>query len=152
MNWEAAGAIGEIVGAIAVVVTLAYLATQTRLNMRATKAVAYEDIYRDLQQNLNSLDASLFERALKGGQDFTELEMFTLNRWRAIMFRMYENWWKQHKNGILDDDVYAAYNSHMRNTLSIEGSINWWRNLRRPEYIPGFVEYVEKWIAIWELK
>ena len=152
MNWEAAGAIGEIVGAIAVVVTLAYLAAQTRLNMRATKAAAYEDIYRDLQQNLNSLDATLFERALKSGQDFTESEMFILNRWRAIMFRMYENWWKQHKNGILDDDVYEAYNSHMRNTLSIEGSVNWWRNLRRPEYIPDFVEYVENRIAIWELK
>lgn len=30
MNWEAAGAVGEIVGAIAVVITLAYLAVQVR--------------------------------------------------------------------------------------------------------------------------
>ena len=30
MNWEAVGAIGEIVGAIAVIATLAYLATQIR--------------------------------------------------------------------------------------------------------------------------
>ena len=30
MNWDAIGAIGEIVGAIAVVATLAYLAIQTR--------------------------------------------------------------------------------------------------------------------------
>ena len=31
MNWEAAGAIGEIVGAIAVVATLVYLALQLRV-------------------------------------------------------------------------------------------------------------------------
>ena len=30
MNWEAIGAIGEIVGAVAVVLTLAYLAIQVR--------------------------------------------------------------------------------------------------------------------------
>ena len=30
MNWEALGAIGEIVGAVAVVVTLGYLAVQIR--------------------------------------------------------------------------------------------------------------------------
>ncbi len=36
MNWEAIGAIGEILGAIAVVATLAYLAVQVRQNSRAT--------------------------------------------------------------------------------------------------------------------
>ena len=34
MNWEALGAIGEIVGAIAVVLTLGYLAVQMRQNTR----------------------------------------------------------------------------------------------------------------------
>jgi hypothetical protein len=36
MNWEALGAIGEIVGALAVVLTLAYLATQVRYAKQAT--------------------------------------------------------------------------------------------------------------------
>jgi len=37
MNWEALGAIGEIVGAVAVVVTLVYLAVQIRQNTRSAK-------------------------------------------------------------------------------------------------------------------
>lgn len=37
MNWEAVGAIGEIVGAAAVVVTLVFLAAQIRLSARATQ-------------------------------------------------------------------------------------------------------------------
>jgi len=42
MNWEAAGAIGEIVGAGAVVATLAYLATQVSLARKATIADIYQ--------------------------------------------------------------------------------------------------------------
>ena len=34
MNWEAIGAIGEVLGAIGVIVTLAYLAVQIRQNTR----------------------------------------------------------------------------------------------------------------------
>jgi hypothetical protein len=36
MNWDAIGALGEVVGAVAVVVTLAYLATQVRYAKAAT--------------------------------------------------------------------------------------------------------------------
>ena len=38
MNWEAIGAVGEILGAAAVVITLAYLVVQLRLNTTAMKA------------------------------------------------------------------------------------------------------------------
>jgi hypothetical protein len=39
MNWEAVGAVGEILGAIAVLVTLIYLATQIKQHTLATRAV-----------------------------------------------------------------------------------------------------------------
>ena len=38
MNWDAVGAIGEIVGALAVVITLVYLAIQVRQNTRHLQA------------------------------------------------------------------------------------------------------------------
>jgi hypothetical protein len=42
MNWDALGAIGEIVGALAVFVTLAYLAIQIRQNTGAVQASALD--------------------------------------------------------------------------------------------------------------
>lgn len=42
MNWEAVGAVGEIVGAAAVVVTLVYLAGQVRQATRATQAASFQ--------------------------------------------------------------------------------------------------------------
>jgi len=42
MNWDAVSAIGEIVGAIAVVVTLVYLTIQVRLGTAATQAATVQ--------------------------------------------------------------------------------------------------------------
>jgi hypothetical protein len=44
MNWEAVGATGEVVGAAAVILTLAFLAFQIRSNTRAIQASAQYDI------------------------------------------------------------------------------------------------------------
>lgn len=43
MTWEAAGALGEIIGAIAVIATLVYLTIQVRESVRASRAVAVTD-------------------------------------------------------------------------------------------------------------
>ena len=42
MDWNMVGAIGEIGGAAAVVITLVYLARQTRANTKAVAAVLHE--------------------------------------------------------------------------------------------------------------
>ncbi len=47
MNWEAIGAIGEILGALAVVLTLGYLAVQVR-HTRLAAADAYSGPLRSL--------------------------------------------------------------------------------------------------------
>ncbi len=49
MNWEA-GALGEIVGAIAVVATLGYLAIQVRHANAVAKANAYREVHQDIGQ------------------------------------------------------------------------------------------------------
>ena len=44
MNWEAIGAIGEIIGAIAVFLSLIYLALQIRSNTNVEKAAALREV------------------------------------------------------------------------------------------------------------
>ena len=44
MNWEAIGAIGEVLGAIGVIVTLGYLAIQIRQNTKVTKAATAQQM------------------------------------------------------------------------------------------------------------
>jgi hypothetical protein len=44
MNWDAIGVVVEVLGAIAVVVTLIYLARQTAENSRAVKAGSAREV------------------------------------------------------------------------------------------------------------
>ncbi len=55
MDWNAIGAVGEILGAVAVVATLGYLAVQTRHSVAATQANTRQAILESDQQFLTNL-------------------------------------------------------------------------------------------------
>ena len=110
MNWEALGAIGEIVGAIAVVLTVGYLAVQIRQNtqqitenVRSLRVAAFQSI----QQSGHQVRAQVLAEAgsaLKGLREPESLtpeerlkfnmvmmgvvlnlrEVFLLRRWEAV--------------------------------------------------------------------
>jgi len=75
MNWEAIGAVGEILGAIGVIVTLAYLATQIKQNNR----LLHNSISRDVNQGLALLnsrvadDAEFADLFIRGSEDIDSL-------------------------------------------------------------------------------
>jgi hypothetical protein len=82
MNWEAVGAIGEIVGAVGVIVTLGYLAVQVRQNSRqlersveASRVAADDSISRgfDRWRELSVTDNGTADLFLRGMEDIGNL-------------------------------------------------------------------------------
>lgn len=76
MNWDAIGALGEIVGATAVVLTLIYLARQIKLQNRAGEIAAFEGILDELDR-VNSLiaeDKNLYRLFMTGLNNPAELD------------------------------------------------------------------------------
>jgi hypothetical protein len=76
VNWEAISAIGQLVGALAVVISLIYLATEVRSNVRATQQAAMRatlDSFNRLGQQLTQ-DPGLGGLYYRGLQDFESLE------------------------------------------------------------------------------
>lgn len=55
MNWEAIGALGEVLGAAAVVLTLAYLAIQMRQNSLGLKVAAKQEMTRQYADFANTM-------------------------------------------------------------------------------------------------
>ena len=113
MNWDAIGAIGETVGALAVLVTLAYLAMQIRQSNRIG-LVASEAEFRVMAQAINRSilelpeDDPFLEELLKPEPDFTPGQ-----RAKAIMFaRSLCNHWafaeSSYRNGFVDEIAYEA--------------------------------------------
>ena len=122
---EFLGGVSGVVGSIAVVATLVYLATQTKLNTEAVKAnreALKAQIYqsrtdsrrRNLEWLMDSQTAnsipSLNELIESGGLD--SLDETSLRRLRQIMelaLISMDNHVYQHQNNVLDDDYYNTY-------------------------------------------
>lgn len=82
MNWDAIGAVGELVGAVAVVVTLVYLALQIRHNTNQSRASSHHAISDSLNQ-LNMMfgqSGEMSELWLSGLQDRSSLT--DVQRWQ----------------------------------------------------------------------
>ena len=83
MNWDAIGAVGEILGAIAVVVTLVYLARQLRENTasnRVTSSWAMTASFNSMHEMVasNPQFAEAVRKAL-ANEDLEPTEIFQLN-------------------------------------------------------------------------
>ena len=85
MNWEAVGAVGEIVGAIAVVVTLIYLAVQMRVNTAAINRTATQSILQGRAESaaLMASDKEISALMFKGADDPDSL---TSEEWQRFFF------------------------------------------------------------------
>jgi hypothetical protein len=87
MNWEAAGAIGEIIGAAAVFATLVYLAAQIRQNTKAVRAAALDAAVTHVTSARQSLYSSeaLTDIYVRGNDDPHCLTKNELVRFRLLV-------------------------------------------------------------------
>lgn len=99
MNWEAISAVGQLVGALAVLITLIYLAIQLRQNTIAVATSTYESAmtgFNDINVVVASHPAlaSLLDRGCQSTDHLTAEETVQFN----FLLRCYANqWWKLFK-------------------------------------------------------
>ena len=119
MNWEAIGAVGEILGAISVVATLGYLATQIRQSRKATLADVYQSRANvrgagNLQVALNSPDFHKIifrfdkyietKSPVEAVAELSEEEAYLVRMFHNdIMIRM-DNLYFQYQQGFLSEE------------------------------------------------
>ena len=140
------GNIGELVGAIAVLVTLIYLAIQLRQNTLAIKAQTYQEVYRDLRENLMHLDRDFIERSIEGNLTVADRAYYDL--FLLVSLRAYENWWNHYNYGTITEDVFLAYISHMRKMFESDDAMIWYGRVKEThDFTPGFLEFVNGYLS-----
>ena len=87
MNWDAIGAIGESIGAIAVFVTLIYLAMQIRQNTRSVQASAVDSAISQVNQIRERLisDREVTNLYRRGNEDPASLDDEDIIRYRLLI-------------------------------------------------------------------
>lgn len=116
MDWEVATAIAEIAGAIAVLVTLIYLAAEVRQNRKAVQAASIDALSTGWN-NLNAQitgDPELAQIMLKGFADPDSLDEVQLYRFQMVG-QSYINHFmtavNHHHDGTLRDKEWCAHSS-----------------------------------------
>ncbi len=126
------GAIGELVGAIAVILTLIYLATQIRQNTRQLRSEGHRAITDSYGVTLGQLlaDDSLFKTLIRGCQEWESITAFQQSQCHIFFhqhlmhFRMA---FQLHDKGAIDDDVYRSIeDAHIR-FMANPGNRVWWK-------------------------
>ena len=143
MNWEAIGAIGQIVGALVVVVSLIYLAREIRTNARSARIPSLH-VNRWLGELVEH--PHLAELYYRGIQDFRSLKSGDLVRFSALMdqvFYIFRELYFQHLDGHLDPRLWGPTEAAMRDINAWPGVQAWWRTARHL-FNKEFVKFVDQ--------
>jgi hypothetical protein len=91
VNWEAISAIGQIVGALAVVISLIYLASEVRRNTRATQLAAMRSMHDAFNRWIQQLTERPDVRELyyRGIHDFDSLKGADLVGFSTLMNQLF---------------------------------------------------------------
>lgn len=109
MNWDALGATGEIVGALAVLLTLVYLATQIKQSNDISRFNASKEIMNQFNEinRLVATDSSIRHLLMKSGElsvdereQLYNFAMMFCNIWQTIQ--------SAYDSGQVDVEFYAA--------------------------------------------
>jgi hypothetical protein len=151
MNWEAIGAIGEIVGAIAVVITVGYLAVQIRQNTRTVRASTHHGITREWNE-LNvafGADPAVSSLLLRGSEDYLQLDHDERFRYTLLMraaVGTYNDAFLQFREHLISGEVWATYRPVLAAILGSSGARVWWER-NRQLYPEAFQEEISRFLA-----
>ena len=151
MNWEAIGAIGEIMAAAGVIGSLVFVGWQMLQNTNALHTAtshSHMEIYTSLSMSIaeNRELATLWSSGLA---DLSSLDDVDRVRFLALIsaaFRYYETSYVQHSKGNLDDELWDNIEKQLRDMATAPGIRNWWE-MRRHWYSVRFSALVESLIA-----
>ena len=149
MKLEKWGLMAEIVGGLAIVVTLVILIAELRSNTDAIRSQTAQDTFSLSFQasTFMTQDETLaYGKLERGGlRTLNETELALASNVARAIFTTYDNHYYQYLHGNLDEEIHQAYQNRLSVVLSAPGKREWW-NENRELYTEAFQLYVTELI------
>ena len=152
MNWEAIGAIGELVGAVGVIATLVYLAAQIRQNSAVVRSATRQAIStQQAEFGLQVAASSDLRAAIAHWLDMQSSPPSPDDQVRNQFFlrsalRMFENQFHQNMDGTFEDTVWSGYVENMKRIFAQPAFRQWWAE-SRALYSNEFAGFVDSFLS-----
>lgn len=130
MNWEAIGAVGEVVGALGVVVTLAYLAQQIRENSRQMKVNSLAAMNQLVNQAFDPIYTSdrnihIWTAGLSAPQSLNEEDQAVFSLFMSRLVHVLITAFYHREYGTLEARAFTVYAATLNEILETPGGIAW---------------------------
>ena len=128
MNWDALGALGEIVGASGVIASLFYVGYQIRQNTIHSRAYTQRDILTEITGDhlVSGNKSALYRRALTNFSKLGEDEKLEASSILMTLINRFEATLRLHSTGLVDDSLFNAHRAWVLAHIQSPGGKQWW--------------------------
>lgn len=147
MTIQELGAIGELIGGIAVILSVLYLALQIRHGLVGYRSTVTQEVtnhFSRIQLEIagNQELFGIWSRAQRG-EHLSEEETGRAQQILSSYLIGFENLYFQLKNGMFDKDAYNARRRILGSMMSSPTAQGWWNGLGRKMHPDEFVNEVD---------
>lgn len=149
INWDAIGALGDFLGSIGVLISLIYLAIQTRHSAAETRDASIHSVMQlAIQFRAESYTGELAAIRMKAAMNETlePLEVLKFEGYLSALFELNELVFVQYQKDKLDPEYFEAWERRTKAAVSVPRIIQFWSKAKTG-YRGSFVEYIDRLIA-----
>ena len=145
LNWDALGAIGEIMGSVGVLVSLAYLAVQTRNSASETRDASIHSVMElAIKFRAESYSGDLADIRMKAAmnQPMEPIEVLKFEGYLSALFELNELVFVQYQKDKLDPEYFEAWQRRTQAAISVPRIQQFWEKTKTG-YRASFVDYID---------
>lgn len=151
MDWSAVGAVGNVLGALGVVVSLGYLSVQIKHQIREARVTAVHELTENFRGFLMALaeNAQLADIWVRGIYDFAGLaavERLRLSSALGNAFRIFDTLYNYYNEDIIDAQSWGTLEAPVNDLLAYPGIQTWWQT-RKHWYSHAYQLRIDEKIA-----
>jgi hypothetical protein len=146
ITWDALGAMGEIAGSAGVLVSLIYLAIQTRESAAETRDATIQSVMQlAIQFRAESYGGDLPAIRMKAmtGEAMEPLEVMKFEGYLSALFELNELVFVQYQKDRLDPEYFQAWERRTQAAMAVPRIQQFWGKTRTG-YRASFVEYIDR--------
>jgi len=151
MNWDVVSAIAEVAGALGVIVSLLYLATQIRHSVKASQDTSTKEVFASFVTQVNAMGTEPSRSALARGlvdyRNLAGVEKITFDSLLAGLFAIVESSFISNSANLMTDELMAHWSEYLQPRLfAYEGMRDWWAE-SKSVYVPDVQAWIDTQIA-----
>ena len=148
INWTKWSSIAEIVSSVAILVTLLYLAVQTKQNTDAIESQLNQSLVESAQfeQSIWIQYPELSVLIMDNSIEMTLEQKVQLDSLMLLSFSRREFSFRQYKAGILSEDVWRKETEIISLLLGTERTREWWALIGKSGFDQAFIDAIDETI------